>query len=184
MAGINFIHPSSRRRIFKASLSACRRVSLNLIFVSILIGFPSPLGNEAKAGNKATQIIRFQILGVSEIAVSGNPALLVVEKDNPLKREALDGSTSYSIITNLSNQKITGKIDAPMPAGVTLTLKMAPPDGASGAGEVVLSNTDADLVTGIYRKRAGNLPITYRLSANPQSEIQMGQRTVTFTITH
>jgi len=184
MAGINFLHSSPQQRIFKPSPSARPGVNLHLIFIAMLIGLTGPLCGEGKAGNTATQTIRFQILGVNEIAVSGSPALLIAEKGNRLKSEASDCSTTYSITTNLSNQKITGKIDAPMPAGVTLTVNMVPPNGAAGAGEVVLSNADTDLVTGIYRNGARNLPITYRLSANPQSEIQSAQRTITFTITY
>ena len=127
LRGINFLHYSSpQNRIFKPSPLASLRANLYLTFIAVLIGLTGPLCGEGKAGNTATQTIRFQMLGVNEIAVSGSPALLIAEKGNPLKSEASDRSTTYSISTNLSNQKITGKIDAPMPAGVNLTVNMAP----------------------------------------------------------
>lgn len=154
------------------------------VMISVFFGLIFGLWGEGMAGNTATQTVRFQIQALSEIAVSGNPNILVVEKDRLLKKEVVDRSTTYAITTNSVNQKITGKIDVPMPNGVTLTINLSPPNGTAGTGEVVLSDTATDLVTGIYRKAAANLPITYRLSAAPQADVQNSQRTIILTITH
>ncbi len=78
-----------------------------------------------------------------------------------------DNSTATAI-TNGTTMKITGAIDSAMPTGLTLKVNLADPDdtgSAVSAGDVILSATAADLVTGIGPVAQEGLTITYTLSA-------------------
>ena len=133
----------------------------------------------------ATQVVRFQVNAINQIAVSGNPAPLVLNSaaagSAPTSVTA-NGST-YAITTNEANQKITASIDQALPIGVTLDVTLAAPAGAASIASVPLSTSGADVVTGISSVAAGALPITYRLSATPTVQMAApAARTVTFTI--
>src|SRR5687768_2744287 len=133
----------------------------------------------------ATQVVRFQVNAINQIAVTGDPAPMVINTatagSTPTSVSA--NGTSYAITTNQSNQKITASVDQPLPGGVTLEVSMAAPDGAASTGPVALGTAGADVVTGISSIAASSLPITYRLSA--ATTVQMSApatRTVTFTV--
>jgi hypothetical protein len=133
----------------------------------------------------ATQVVRFQVNAVNQLAVTGNPAPLVINSATAGSAPApvIGAGTSYGITTNEVNQKITASIDQPMPSGVQLEVSLAAPTGAASAGAVLLGTAGADVVTGISSTSAASLPITYRLSAT--SSVHMSapaSRTVTLTI--
>jgi hypothetical protein len=133
----------------------------------------------------ATQVVRFQVSPINQIAVSGNPAPLVIGSATagsaPTPVSA--AGTTYAITTNETNQKITASIDQPMPTGVTLEVTLAPPGGAASAGAVTLGTAGCDVITGISATNAASLPITYRLSAVTNAQMNTpADRTVTFTI--
>jgi len=141
----------------------------------------------ARAANAqtATQVVRFQVNAVSQIGVTGGPAALVIGSAvaGSAPTSVTASGTSYAITTNELNQKITASLDQALPAGVTLEVALAAPDGATSAGSVALTTAGADVVTGISRTVASSLPITYRLSATPMVQISAPDaRTVTFTI--
>lgn len=98
-----------------------------------------------------------------------------------------DGST-YAVTTNGESRKITGKLGAAFASGITLSVELEAPTGAtaesaqplpSGASEAV------DLVSGISGVSESGLGITYTAAAtaatasNGTGETQ----TVTFTVT-
>jgi hypothetical protein len=133
----------------------------------------------------ATQLVRFQVNAINQVAVSGNPAPMVINSASAgnVPVSVIGGGTSYAVTTNESNQKITVSIDQSLPSGVTLEVALAAPDGAVSAGAVLLSTSGADVVTGITSANASALPITYRLSATPAVQMSAPTaRTVTFTI--
>lgn len=133
----------------------------------------------------ASQIVRFQVNAVNQLAVTGNPSPLVVNAAaaGSAPAAATSAGTSYAITTNQANQKITASIDQAMPAGVSLEINLGAPAGASSAGDVSLNMADADVVTGISNTAATSLPITYRLVAAPSAQVAgPASRTVTFTI--
>jgi hypothetical protein len=132
----------------------------------------------------ATQTVRFQVIPMSRIAVSGASASLVVSSAAPgaAPTSASMGGSSYGITTNETNQKITAALDSPMPSGMTLTVSLAAPSGAASAGSMTLGTSSADVVTGISTVSASALPITYTLSASSTAPVAPGTRTVTFTI--
>lgn len=133
----------------------------------------------------ATQVVRFQVNAINQVAVTGDPAPMIINSATPGSEptSVTDAGTSYAVTTNESNQKITASIDQPLPSGVTLEVTLAAPVGAASTGAIPLSTAGADVVTGISSTAASSLPITYRLSAT--TTVQMSApaaRTVTFTI--
>ena len=136
-------------------------------------------------GQQATQVVQFRVNPVSEIAVSGTPAPLVVGSAiaGSAPTSATSSGTTWAISTNESNQKVIASIDAIMPTGLSLEVALAAPAGASSRGLVPLGTSGADVVTGISTVAASALPISYRLSATPSAPVSSAQtRTVTFTI--
>jgi hypothetical protein len=136
------------------------------------------------SAQQATQVVNFQVNAVNQLAVTGNPAPLVVSSavagSGPTS--ATMGGTSYAISTNETNQKIIASINATMPAGLSLEVSLAAPSGAASLGHVPLGTTGADVVTGISATTASALPINYRLNASPSAQLGSAARTVTFTV--
>lgn len=137
----------------------------------------------AQAATTAT--VTYEIREINEISVSGDPGLLVVSTaaagDSP--RRAFDEQTTWTLTTNGSNKRITGLVDAAMPAGVSLLVTLVAPDGAGSTGEVALSPTAQTLVSQITEVHSAGLRITYTLAATAHAGvIARDQRRVTFTI--
>jgi hypothetical protein len=92
-------------------------------------------------------------------------------------------STYRAKASNKNPQKITGRIDANMPAGVSLTIELEPVTGATGLGPVTLSTTARDLVTNMTNNGPETHPITYTLQATVAAGVvPLDSRTVTLTI--
>jgi hypothetical protein len=133
----------------------------------------------------ATQVIRFQVVAINQIGVTGAPAPLVITTATAGAAPAsvTENGGNYAVTTNEANKKIMASLDEPLPAGVRLEVFLAAPDGAASAGDVTLSTAAADLVTGISQLSASALPISYRLSADATVRmLSSATRTVTFTI--
>lgn len=133
----------------------------------------------------ATQVVRFQVNPINQIAVSGSPPQMTISTATAgsAPTSVTANGTSYAITTNEVNQKITASLDQTMPNGVTLEIDLAPPTGAAAVGATPLGTAGVDLVTGITSVSASALPITYRLSATPAVQMASpASRTVTFTI--
>ncbi|HEX6964673.1 MAG TPA: hypothetical protein VF166_02665 [Gemmatimonadaceae bacterium] len=108
-------------------------------------------------------------LAAQTIAVSGDPGPLTVGTATPGAPldPASDASTTYTVTTTAPGQKIVARLDAPMPAGVTLSILLTAPGGAASAGEVVLSTIDQTVVGSIPTPDSyAGLTITYRLKAS------------------
>ena len=151
----------------------------------LLIGLLLSLSGIGWAGNAANQTVTFQVNAINEISVSGNPASLVVNTATAGSDpdQVSDSSTSYNITTNGSTKKITGQIDTTMPTATALTVNLTAPTGGTSQGDVSLSATPANLVTGITKKKGSNLSITYKFSATVDAGIiTSSTRTATLTI--
>jgi hypothetical protein len=139
----------------------------------------------AASAQTATQVVRFQVNAVSQIAVAGTTAPLVINSATAggVPTSVSAGGSTYAITTNELNQKITASLDQALPSGVTLEVALTAPSGAASTGHVSLSTAGADVVTGISSTSAAALPISYRLSATPAVHMSASAaRTVTFTI--
>jgi hypothetical protein len=139
------------------------------------------------AGNSGSQTVTFQVAAINEIATSGSPAALVVSSAlaGSQPSDAVNSVTTYAISTNESTKKITGALDSAMPANTTLKINLAAPTGAASAGDVALTTTAADLVTGISKVAESGKTITYTFSATVAAGvIPPTNRTVTLTVTN
>jgi hypothetical protein len=157
------------------------RINRRVVGLAGVLAFSAAFSAGAQT---ATQTVRFQVVPMSRIAVSGTAGPLVVTSAAPgsAPTSASMGGTSYGITTNETNQKITAALDSPMPTGMTLAVALGAPAGAASAGSMTLGTSSADVVTGISTVSASALPITYTLSATSVAPVAPGSRTVTFTI--
>jgi hypothetical protein len=72
-----------------------------------------------------------------------------------------------------------------MPPGVTLTVNLTAPTGATSNGAVTLDATARDLVGNITNLIASTQTLTYVLSATPAAGVVLpSSRIVTFTLTN
>jgi hypothetical protein len=120
------------------------------------------------------------------LTVSGSPAAMVINTAVAgfTPTDDTDAATTYSVKTaNKTPIKITGRLNSPMPPGVTLTVNLAPTTGATSNGTVTLDATARDLVGNITHNNVRTAAITYVMSATPAAGVVAPQsRTVTFTI--
>jgi hypothetical protein len=159
-----------------------RKLAVGVAVVGLVLG----LIGLALAANTAQQTVTFQVDAINEIAVSGNPGNLVVSTATPGSEpdDDTDASTSWDVTTNGTNKKMTGDINANMPANVTLETNLTAPTGGSSSGDMSLSTTAADLVTSITQVAESGLTITYTLSATIDAgTVAQDTRTVTLTLT-
>jgi hypothetical protein len=158
----------------------------------IALSFALLLGAAATAAAQATQQVTFTVADVKTVAVSGNPASMMVNAGGA-GSTVMDSSTTYDVTTNATSAlpaKITAQITTggDMPTGVTLSTNLADPDGAStgaaSAGDVALVSTAAkDVVTSLSNIQATGNMITYTLTADVSAAAVSGAtRIVTYTI--
>jgi hypothetical protein len=125
-------------------------------------------------------------LGGQVVVVSGDPGPLTIHMATPgLEPDRVsDATTTYVVTTTGANQKIVARLDAPPPAGVTLTIQLTAPSGAASRGQVALSTLDQEVVgpiptAGTY----AGLAIVYTHSATVKAgPIPMTARAVTISI--
>lgn len=138
------------------------------------------------AGLAATQLALVAQGRAQTLSVAGDPGQLTIATATPGSAPApvSNNQSSYSVSSeNLLGARITGRVDAPLPAGVTLTLTLQAPTGASSAGAVTLDASERDLVTGIPAGSFSGLTITYRLSATTAAGVvPPSSRTVTLIV--
>lgn len=122
------------------------------------------------------------------LSVSGSPAALVINTAIAGQPPTTDGdnTTTYTVKAQNKNRplKITGRLNTAMPPGVTLTINMLAPTGATSNGTVTLDATARDLVGEIDNTNAQTRGISYTLSATAAAGVVPPQsRTVTLTLT-
>jgi opacity protein-like surface antigen len=132
----------------------------------------------------ATQDITISVQAINKIAISGGAHTMTI--NTATAGQAPDDvvwSTSWDITTNQTGSKVVAAIGSDMPSGVTLKVNMAEPTNATSAGDVSLTSTPQELVTGISKLNESALGITYTASATALAGVQTVARTVTYTIT-
>jgi hypothetical protein len=158
--------------------------SITAAFAALII---AGLGaGTAFAGNTAQQTVTYEVQAINELAVSSPTASLTVNSATAgsAPSVATDTSTSYAITTNQEGRKITGVINSNMPTGVTLSVTLAAPTGATSLGKQALSTLAADLVTGISTLNESSKGISYELAATSAAGVvASATKTVTLTIT-
>jgi hypothetical protein len=152
--------------------------------VAALAGLLALAARDAQA-QSANQTVTFEVQAINQIAVTGSPSLIIttaVAGDAPT---SVTAAGSYAITTNQSNRKITASLNTDMPSGVTLSVALTAPAGASApASPVVLTTSAQDVVTGVSLLNAPALSITYTLSATSAAGVvPSSSKTVTYTVT-
>lgn len=141
--------------------------------------------DSTSAATTANATVTFTITALDAITVSGSPGPLVVNDavaGNPPTAD-IDTATTYAVTTNNTSRRVTGRINTAMPTGLTLSVALAAPTGATSTGNITLTTTAVSLVTGITRLAQGALTITYQLAATVSAAQVSGlTRTVTYTI--
>jgi hypothetical protein len=142
----------------------------------------------AMAADTADQTATYEVIAINEIAVAGDVSLQVntaIAGSQPT--QANDTDSTYSITTNCGTdaKKITAALNTAMPTGLTLTINMpAPTDKGTTAGDVVLTNVAANVVTAISAVAQANILVAYYLDATVEAGVvASATKTVTFTIT-
>ena len=159
-----------------------------LIILSIL-GLYTAIGFENKtlAASSAVQIINVPVATITVFTASGNPTPLIVNSAVAgfQPTDAVNYTTTYNISTNETNKKITGMLNHNMPANTSLKIRLAAPAGATSAGDIILTTTPMDLVTGISKVAESGKTITYIFSSTVAAGIiKSGTRTIILTITN
>ena len=94
-----------------------------------------------------------------------------------------NAATLYGVrVNNVSVKKITAQLNAPMPAGVTLLVTLAPPPGATSLGPVALDAVQRDVVVNVTNVNS-QFVATYQVSATiAAGVVPAATRTVTFNL--
>ena len=132
------------------------------------------------------QTINFSVAAINQLALSGNTVTLNIVSatagSNPT--QATDNASTWAVTTNQSGAKISASIASAMPAGLTLSVNLAAPAGATSAGAQALGTSAVDLVTGLTKQAASGLGVTYTLDATAAAGVvASSSRVVTYTIT-
>lgn len=132
-----------------------------------------------------TQTVNFSVSAINQLAVTSTPVSLTVNSATAGSDPApvSDASSVWSITTNQTNTKVSANIPSDMPAGVTLSVLLGQPAGATSVSRDLASGTAQDLVTGITKLKALGLPVTYTLTATAAAGVTSGSRVVTYTLT-
>ena len=154
--------------------------NISFCVVSLMTG----LCLQAFAGPSTTQTVSYEVRAINEITVSGSPSLIISTATAGSAPDAVTAAGTYNITTNSNSaRKITGALDSNMVAGVTLSVTLGAPTGAS-ATKQPLTTAPVDLVTGISKLNETGKTITYELQATSAAgEVAAATKTVTYTIT-
>lgn len=148
------------------------------------------LSSLGEASATATQNLTMIINSTSNITVSGNPATLSVTLNPDGTGNAVDNSTTYTVVSNTGvkgSLKVTGQITSggDMPTNTTLTANLASKAGTSAGALALNSTKTVDLVTALPTLLSDTGAISYGFSVVNGWTVaaQTLSRTVTLTLT-
>ena len=98
----------------------------------------------------------------------------------------LTSTAQYRVkVASGTTKQIKASINSAMPAGVTMTVSLVAPSGATSVGPVTLTTTPQTVVTNVTNTSfSPNLTITYTLSAtSPAGVVASSNKTVTLAVT-
>jgi hypothetical protein len=142
------------------------------------------LAGATSAMAQNTQIVTFQVDAINQVAFAGSPSLVINTATAGSNPTSATAPATWAVTTNQTNARIIGSIGSNMPAGLTLSVNLTAPAGASSAGAQALSTVGVDLVTGITQLAQSGIGATYSLDAALTAGVVASTtRTVTYTIT-
>ena len=157
------------------------RAFLKLLFVAALLA----AAWSHRSWAQVTQTVTFEVDAINQIALTGAPSLLInaATPGSPPTSVQSTGVT-WAVTTNQTGSTISASIASAMPAGLTLSVDLAAPAGATANGLKPVSTIPVALVTGVTKVAAGGLTVTYQLDATAAAGVvSSSTKVVTFTIT-
>lgn len=141
----------------------------------------------AQHGTSATQTLNLTVKPIAVFTVSGDPQPLIITAADAggglLSAE--DHATRFTMMTNSTGQKIVVSINAPMPSGTKLFLRLGRGTGVSiGSVDVSSALTPVDAVTGLQPGLSTDQEIVYTFLAETSvGPVPPQSRLLTFTVT-
>jgi outer membrane lipopolysaccharide assembly protein LptE/RlpB len=153
-------------------------------FFAPILALTAAVAPSIASAQTATQTVTFAVNAINQISATGSPSLTVTTATaGSQPTDATDASSTWAVTTNQSNAKISASIPTAMPAGLTLSVNLVAPAGASSAGLTALGIVAVDLVTAITKVAQNGLTATYQLSATAAAGVVgSGTKVVTYTI--
>lgn len=139
-------------------------------------------GSSALAADTAVQRLSFQVRPFVDIQLADATLALVIDRIPLGETAEVKAKSTYSLVNNKTNQKITASLDADMPAETKLTLMAAAPKGAAASGVVELSGKAVDIAAKVNQVNEAGIALEYTFSANEQASTEAFVRTVTYTV--
>jgi hypothetical protein len=139
----------------------------------------------AAGAQRATQTVTFRVEPINQIAVVGDPVITLRDAvaGHAPSSITVSGGT-WAVTTNQPAAKVTASLDSDLPAGLTLSVMLDAPAGATTNGFQALRVTPVELVENLSRVAVSSLPLSYRLdAASTAGVVAAGTRRVVFTIT-
>jgi len=142
-------------------------------------------GAVSLSAQTATQNVTVEVTAISRISVSGAASLQInTAVAGSAPTQATHTSSSYSITTNETNQKITGSLSSNVATGLTLQVSLAAPSGGTSAGYRPLSTEAVNLVTGITKLNESSRTISFTLDATAAAGVvPSSTHILTYTVT-
>ena len=147
------------------------------------LAFPAP--GLPRNSHAAPPDTAFQVTAINQVSVAGAPILLInTAVAGSAPTSATSAANTWAVTTNQTGAKITASIPSVMPAGLTLSANLAAPGGATSGGLLALGTVAVDMVTGITKRNAAGLSLTYQLDATAAAGVVASStRVVTYTLT-
>ena len=152
------------------------------IALSVTMGL---MGSNVIAADNDDVVINYQIVAIDELNFDGSLSLTIDSATAGSEpTDATDNSSvTYDVTTNGTNKKISCALDNNMPANTGLYVNLtAPSASGTSAGELALSTTSVDVVTGISSVAEAGIGSAWRFSATIAAGVISGSRTATFTL--
>jgi hypothetical protein len=156
------------------------RISRTLFTVLAIVA----AGHTAQAQTLATAptTVNMSISAVNSLSFASSVSLTINSGAAGSALTSATGSSTYDIVSNATNSKITGVIDADMPSGASLSVTLGAPTGATSAGAKALSMTAVDLVTAISNVSETGLAVSYTFGADVHTSSSL-TRVVNYVLT-
>ena len=138
----------------------------------------------AAQAQTATQTVTFAVNAINQISIAGAPSLTITTAvAGSAPTSVTDASSTWAVTTNQSGATVSASIGSNMPAGLTLSVNLAAPTGATSAAYQTLTSTPIALVTAVTKQAQSGMSATYKLDATlAAGVVASATRVVTYTI--
>jgi hypothetical protein len=138
------------------------------------------------AGASDTITVNYEVQAINEISIADAAVTLTVSAATAGSAPtAATDTSSYAITTNCGTdaKKITAALNEAMPSGLTLKLTAGVPTGAASGGQLTLTASAQDAVTGIDAVNESGISLSFEMSATAAAGVvSSANKTLTLTI--